>query len=39
MEDLNENLNKVVGLCENSYTTDEIISILKNGSVMEKQKL
>ncbi len=37
MEDLNENLNKVVGLCENSYTTDEIISILKNGSVMEKQ--
>lgn len=37
MEDLNENLNKVVGLCENSYTTDEIISILKNGTVMEKQ--
>lgn len=37
MEDLNENLNKVVGLCENSYTTDEIIAILKNGSVMEKQ--
>lgn len=37
MEDLNENLNKVVDLCENSYTTDEIISILKNGSVMEKQ--
>ena len=37
MEDLKENLNKVVGLCENTYSTEEIISILKNGTVMEKQ--
>lgn len=37
MEDLKENLNKVVGLCKNSYSTDEIISILKDGTVMEKQ--
>ncbi len=37
MEDLKENLNKVVSLCENTYSTEEIISILKNGTVMEKQ--
>lgn len=37
MENLKENLNKVINLCENNYSTDEIISILKTGTVMEKQ--
>lgn len=37
MEYLKENLNKVVCLCKNTYLTDDIISILKDGTVMEKQ--
>lgn len=37
MEDLKENLNKVVELCEKNYETDKIMQILSNGSVMERQ--
>lgn len=37
MEDLKENLNKVVELCETTYETDKIMQILSNGSVMERQ--
>ncbi len=37
MEDLKENLNKVVELCETTYDTDKIMQILSNGTVMERQ--